>query len=120
MLTFDPVAKGKTGVGGTESVTQDLLLEIDDWLKHFLILDLSGRDHNAAVHEVSDGVGQIFVSLGQVGFQTEHLSEQKHRELSFTCTKQRRLERSCDHEAAFLFSLTQSAIRAPMARPHSL
>lgn len=84
MLTLDPVTKGETGVGGTESVTQHLLLEIDDWLKHSLILDLSGRDHNAAVHEVSDGVGQIFVGLGQEGLQTEHLCEEKHRKLLVT------------------------------------
>lgn len=68
MLTSDSVAKGKTVVGGTESVTQHLPLVVDDWLKQSLILDLSGRDHNAAVHEVSDGIGQIFVSLGQEGF----------------------------------------------------
>lgn len=80
MLTFDPVAKGKTGVGGTESVTQHLPLETDDWVEHRLILDHGGRDHNAAVHEVSDGVGQIFFILGQVGLQTEHLSEQKTQE----------------------------------------
>lgn len=85
MLTFDPVAKAKTGIGGTQSVTQHLLLEIDDWCKHCLILDLSGGNHNTAVHEVSDGIGQIFVSLGQEGLQTEHLSEHKHRKISFTC-----------------------------------
>lgn len=73
MLTFDPVAKGKTGVNGAKSVLQHLPLEIDYWLQHCLVLDLRGRDHNAAVHEVSDGVGQIFVSLGQEGLETEHL-----------------------------------------------
>lgn len=73
MLTFDPVTIGKTGVSGAQSVTQHLLLEIDDWRHHFLILDLSRRDHNAAVHEVSDGIGHIFVGLGQEGLQTEHL-----------------------------------------------
>lgn len=76
MLTCDPVTKGKTGVAGTESVTQHLLLEIDDWLKHCLVLDLSGGDDNAAVHEVSDGVGQIFFSLGQKSLQTKDLREQ--------------------------------------------
>lgn len=81
MLTFDPVAKCKTGVTGTDSVSQHPLLELDDWLQHPLVLDLSGRDHNAAVHEVSDGVGQIFVSLGQEGLQTEYLLKQKHRTL---------------------------------------
>jgi len=73
MLTFDSFTKGKTSVGGTQSVTQHLLLVIDDWHQHILILDLSGRNHNAAVHEVSNGVGQIFVSLSQEGLQTEHL-----------------------------------------------
>lgn len=80
MLTFDPVTKGHAWVNGTESITQHLLLELDDWLEHRLVLDLSGRDHNAAVHEVCDGVGHIFFSLGQEGLQTEHLSEQKHRD----------------------------------------
>lgn len=79
MLTFDPVTKGKAHVAGTESVTQHLLLESDDWLKHSLVLDLSGRDHNAAVHEVGDGVGQVLVGLGQVGLQTKHLSGRRHR-----------------------------------------
>lgn len=81
VLTDDPVTKGKTGVAGTESFTQHLLLEFEDWLKHLLVLYLSGRDHYAAVHEVGNGIGQIFFSLGQEGLQTEHLSEQKHRKL---------------------------------------
>lgn len=81
MLTFDPVAKCKTGVRGTDSFSQHPPLELDDWLQHPLILDLSGRDHNAAVHEVRDGVGQIFVSLGQEGLQTEYLSRREHRKL---------------------------------------
>lgn len=83
ILTFDPGTKGKSSIGGAESVTQHFLLKFDDGLKHSLILDLGGRDHNAAVHEVSDGIGQIFFSLGQEGLQTEHLSEQKHLELLF-------------------------------------
>ena len=77
MLTYDPVTKGQTGVEGTQPVAQHPLLVIDDRPQHFLVLDLSGRDHNAAVHEVSDGVGQIFVCLSQEGLQTEHLREQK-------------------------------------------
>lgn len=77
MLTFDPVTVSKARVCGAESVTQHPLLEIDDWLKHFRILDLSGWDDDAAVHEVSDGVGHFFVGLRQVGLQTEHLLEYK-------------------------------------------
>lgn len=78
MLTFDPITKCKTGVTGADSVTQHLLLEINDWLQHCLLLDLSRGNHNAAVHEVGNGVGQIFVGLSQEGLQTEHLSEQRH------------------------------------------
>lgn len=82
--TFDPVAKGKPGVGGAESVTQHPLLEADDWLQHRLVLDRGGGDNNAAVHEVCDGVGHFFFGLGQEGFQAEHLSEHQHRELGTT------------------------------------
>lgn len=75
MLTFDPVAKCEARVTGAVSVRQHLLLEIDDWLQHGLVLDVSGRNHDAAVHEVSDGVGQILVSLSQEGFQAEDLGQ---------------------------------------------
>ena len=74
MLTFNPVTKCETGVIGAESFTQHLPLELNHWIQHGRILDLSGRNHDAAVHEVSDGVVQIFGGLGQEGFQTEHLS----------------------------------------------
>lgn len=76
--TSDPVAKGEPGVSGAESVTQQLLLEVDDRLQHNPVLDLGGGDHNAAVHEVCDGIGYFLFSLGQVGLQTEHLREHQH------------------------------------------
>lgn len=60
MLTFHPFPKGKTGVSGTESVTQEFFLEVNHRLQHCLILDLSGWNHNAAVHEVSDGICDLF------------------------------------------------------------
>lgn len=83
LATFDPVAEGQPGVGGAESVPQQPLLEADDWLQHHLVLDLSGGDDDAAVHEVCDGVGHVFFGLGQEGLQTEHLSEE-HRKLKHT------------------------------------
>lgn len=73
-LTFEPIAKCKSCVTGANSVTQHLLLEIDDRFQHCCILDLGGRNHDAAVHEVTDGVGQVFFGLRQKGLQTEHLS----------------------------------------------
>lgn len=75
-LTFSSVSKGQSGVSRTESVSQHFLLVRDDGFKHGLVLDLSGRNHDAAVHEVCDGVGQIFVILGQERFQAEHLMEE--------------------------------------------
>ena len=73
MLTSSPVAEGNPGVRWAESLLQHHLLEVDDWLQHSLVLDLGGRDDNAGVHEVGDGIGQLLVSLGQVRFQAEHL-----------------------------------------------
>ena len=75
-LTFSISTYDEAGVIGAESVSQHLLLEVDDWLEHSLVLDLSGRDDNAAVHEVSDGIGQVLVSLSQVRLQTKHLHNQ--------------------------------------------
>lgn len=80
--TFDPVAKGQPGVGGAESVSQHPLLVADDWLQHGLVLDLSGGDNDAAVHEVCDGVGHVLFALAQEGLQTEHLSEHQHRTIN--------------------------------------
>lgn len=80
--TFDPVTKGQPGVGGAESVSQHPLLVADDCLQHGLVLDLSGGDNDAAVHEVCDGVGHILFALGQEGLQTEHLSEHQRRQLN--------------------------------------
>lgn len=116
MVTFDPVAKCKTVVRGADSVSQHPLLELDDWLQHPLILDLSGRDYNAAVHEVSDGVGQIFVSLGQEGLQTEYLSKREKQEALIHPHQTPELRT----DSRKVVSLTQSAIKAPMARPLSL
>lgn len=79
LLTFHPVAVSEASVGGAQSVAQYPPLVIDDWLEHLRILDVSGRDHNAAVHEVGDGVGHVCVRLGQEGLQTEHLLGQRHR-----------------------------------------
>lgn len=79
LLTFDPVAVSEASVAGAQSVAQYPPLVIDDWLEHLRILDVSGRDHNAAVHEVGDGVGHVLVRLGQEGLQTEHLLGQRHR-----------------------------------------
>lgn len=76
LLTFDPGAIGEASIGGAESVAQYQPLVIDDWLQHLWILDVSGWDHNAAVHEVGDGVGHVRIRLGQEGLQTEHLGRQ--------------------------------------------
>lgn len=76
-LTFDPGAVGKASISGAESVAQYPPLVIDDWLEHLRVLDVSGRDHNAAVHEVGNGVGQVRVRLGQEGLQTEHLGRRR-------------------------------------------
>lgn len=73
LLTFDPGAIGEASISGAESVAQYPPLVIDDWLEHLRVLDVSGRDHNAAVHEVGDGVGHVRFRLGQEGLQTEHL-----------------------------------------------
>lgn len=75
ILTCCPFSKGKAGVSRPESFTQDLPLEVNHWLQHCLVLDFSRRDHDAAVHEVSNRISQIFLSLGEVSFQTEHLDE---------------------------------------------
>lgn len=48
-------------------------MEADDWLEHGLALDLSGWDQNAAVHEVSNGTGQLFFTIGKIGLQAEDL-----------------------------------------------
>lgn len=74
-LTLNSVAEGNPGVGRAESILQHLLLEGDDGLQHGLVLDLGGRDHDAAVHEVCDGIGHLLVSLGQVRLQAEHLGD---------------------------------------------
>lgn len=71
LLTFDPGAVGKASISG--SVAQHPPLVVDDRLEHLRVLDVSGRDHNAAVHEVGDGGGHVLVRLGQEGLQTEDL-----------------------------------------------
>ena len=76
-----PISKVNSSVSRAESVLQQLLLKANDWPQHGIILDLSGRDHNAAVHEISDGIGDLLVTLCQVCFQAEYLL---HRSLVST------------------------------------
>lgn len=68
---FEPQAQ--RGVGGPEPVLQQFLLEANDGGEHGLALDLSGRDHDAAVHEVCHGVRQLTGALRLERRLVEHL-----------------------------------------------
>lgn len=48
---------------GVESLLQELLLEANDGCKHGFVLNLCGRDHHAAIQEVSQCIIQLFIVL---------------------------------------------------------
>lgn len=65
LIVFTPARSGvqaEHGIIGLGSVLQQLLLKADNGAKHRFVLDLCGRDDNAAVHEVVQGVLQLKVA----------------------------------------------------------
>lgn len=61
------------GIRGLEPVLQQFLLKADDRGEHRFVLDLGGRDDDAAVHEVAHGVGQLAGALCLKRCLVEHL-----------------------------------------------
>lgn len=61
------------GIRGLEPVLQQFLLKADNRAEHRFVLDLSGRDDDAAVHEIDHGVRQLAGTLRLKHCLIEHL-----------------------------------------------
>lgn len=62
-------------IGGLVPVLQQLFLEADDRREHGFVLDLGGRDDDAAVHEVRHCIRELAGSLRLKGGLIEDLKQ---------------------------------------------
>lgn len=64
---------------GLDPAPKQFLLKANDRCQHSLIVDFSGRDDNAAIHEVGHSVRQLPLTLGLENGFIEHLGWTERR-----------------------------------------